>query len=112
MTPKGMELYPVVMAIVRWGDSYMADKKGPPLYHRIRSAQSADQCRIRRQPGSAVDTHEVINGMTGINAPANPGAIGVVVLLRTGDALCRLPQADPARTSGSVAVTAGERIGS
>lgn len=34
LTPKGMELYPVVMSIVRWGDTYMADKKGPPIYHR------------------------------------------------------------------------------
>ncbi len=34
LTPKGLELYPVIMSIVHWGDSHMTDKKGPPLYHR------------------------------------------------------------------------------
>ncbi len=34
LTPKGLELYPIIMSIVRWGDTHMADKKGPPLYHR------------------------------------------------------------------------------
>ncbi|HEX5515702.1 MAG TPA: helix-turn-helix domain-containing protein [Gammaproteobacteria bacterium] len=34
LTPKGLDLYPVVMAIVHWGDVHMADKKGPPLLHR------------------------------------------------------------------------------
>ena len=37
LTPKGLELYPVIMSIVRWGDTFMADKKGPPLYHRHHS---------------------------------------------------------------------------
>src|SRR6266478_4014229 len=30
---KGLDLYPIVMAIVHWGDVYMADKKGRPLLH-------------------------------------------------------------------------------
>lgn len=34
LTPRGLELYPVIMSIVRWGDAHMADQKGPPLYHR------------------------------------------------------------------------------
>lgn len=34
LTPKGLELYPVVMSIVHWGNVHMADKKGPPLLHR------------------------------------------------------------------------------
>lgn len=33
LTQKGLDLYPVVMAIVHWGDTYMAGKKGPPLLH-------------------------------------------------------------------------------
>src|SRR5690606_42107849 len=36
LTSKGQDLYPVVMAIVHWGDAHMADKKGPPLQHRHR----------------------------------------------------------------------------
>ena len=31
LTQKGLDLYPIVMAIVHWGDVYMAGKKGCPL---------------------------------------------------------------------------------
>jgi DNA-binding HxlR family transcriptional regulator len=31
LTPKGLDLYPIVMSIVHWGDVHMAGKKGRPL---------------------------------------------------------------------------------
>ena len=34
LTQKGLDLYPVVMAIVHWGDVHMSGKKGRPLLHR------------------------------------------------------------------------------
>lgn len=34
LTPKGLDLHPVVMAIVHWGDVHMAGRKGRPLLHR------------------------------------------------------------------------------
>lgn len=33
LTQKGLDLYPVLMAIVHWGDVHMAGKKGRPLLH-------------------------------------------------------------------------------
>lgn len=33
LTPKGLGLYPIMMAIVHWGDVHMAGKKGRPLLH-------------------------------------------------------------------------------
>jgi len=33
LTPKGLDLYPIVMSIVHWGDVHMAGKKGRPLLH-------------------------------------------------------------------------------
>jgi DNA-binding HxlR family transcriptional regulator len=33
LTPKGLDLYPVLMSIVHWGDVHMAGKKGRPLLH-------------------------------------------------------------------------------
>src|SRR5258708_37323575 len=33
LTQKGLDLYPIVMAIVHWGDVYMVGKKGRPLLH-------------------------------------------------------------------------------
>ena len=34
LTQKGLDLYPIVMAIVHWGDVHMSGKKGRPLLHR------------------------------------------------------------------------------
>jgi DNA-binding HxlR family transcriptional regulator len=34
LTEKGIDLYPVMMAIVHWGDVHMAGKRGRPLVHR------------------------------------------------------------------------------
>ena len=33
LTPKGLDLYPVLMSIVHWGDVHMAGRKGRPLLH-------------------------------------------------------------------------------
>ena len=34
LTEKGLDLHPVVMAIVHWGDRHYAGEAGPPLLHR------------------------------------------------------------------------------
>lgn len=34
LTEKGLDLHPVVMAIVHWGDRHYADERGAPLLHR------------------------------------------------------------------------------
>jgi DNA-binding HxlR family transcriptional regulator len=34
LTEKGLDLYPIVMAIVHWGDVHMAGRRGRPLLHR------------------------------------------------------------------------------
>jgi DNA-binding HxlR family transcriptional regulator len=31
LTPKGFELYPVIVALLQWGDRYLAGSEGPPL---------------------------------------------------------------------------------
>ncbi|MBR0825262.1 helix-turn-helix transcriptional regulator [Bradyrhizobium manausense] len=33
LTQKGLDLYPVVMTIVHWGDTHMVDERGRPLLH-------------------------------------------------------------------------------
>jgi DNA-binding HxlR family transcriptional regulator len=33
LTDKGLDLYPVMMAVVHWGDTHMAGSKGRPLLH-------------------------------------------------------------------------------
>lgn len=34
LTPKGLDLYPVIMAVVAWGDRHYAGEAGPPVLHR------------------------------------------------------------------------------
>lgn len=34
LTPKGMDLHPVLMAVVHWGDVHMSGEAGRPLLHR------------------------------------------------------------------------------
>lgn len=36
LTDKGIDLYPVLIAIVGWGDRWMAGDEGPPLVYRHR----------------------------------------------------------------------------
>ncbi|MEQ1811409.1 MAG: helix-turn-helix domain-containing protein [Terricaulis sp.] len=34
LTKRGLDLYPVLIGLVHWGDQHFAGKKGPPLLHR------------------------------------------------------------------------------
>jgi len=34
LTQKGLDLYPVIMSIVHWGDIHMVDARGRPLLHQ------------------------------------------------------------------------------
>jgi DNA-binding HxlR family transcriptional regulator len=36
LTQKGLDLYPVVMSIVHWGDTHMVDERGRPMLHEHR----------------------------------------------------------------------------
>ena len=36
LTPKGFDLYPVMVALASWGDRYLADPEGPPVsFHHV-----------------------------------------------------------------------------
>jgi DNA-binding HxlR family transcriptional regulator len=34
LTQKGLDLYPIMMALVHWGDTHMVDERGRPLLHQ------------------------------------------------------------------------------
>ncbi len=36
LTEKGLDLYPVILSLVHWGDRYMPGEHGPPVRHRHR----------------------------------------------------------------------------
>ncbi|NND69306.1 MAG: helix-turn-helix transcriptional regulator [Halioglobus sp.] len=37
LTTKGMDLYPIIMTLVSWGDKYYAGEEGPPVLYQHRS---------------------------------------------------------------------------
>src|ERR1700756_174843 len=45
LTEKGLDLYPVILSLVRWGDRWMDEGKGPPVVYRHRV------CGQMTQPG-------------------------------------------------------------
>jgi hypothetical protein len=60
LTKKGLDLYPVVLSLVHWGDAYYAGDEGPPVIHRhktcghdFRSVLTCSAC------GEAVDARHV-----------------------------------------------------
>ena len=73
LTPKGLDLHPVLMAIVHWGDMHMAGKEGRPLLHRhtgcghlfdpvtvcsvCRAALSAREVTVEAGPGAQDADH-------------------------------------------------------
>ena len=41
LTEKGLDLYPVVVSLLRWGDRWMTDRDGPPVELRHRACGHA-----------------------------------------------------------------------
>jgi len=68
LTPKGRALYPVIMAIVHWGDEFLAGKKGRPLVHvHDRCLSEFDPVMVCSECGEPVDPR-------GVHIYPGPGA--------------------------------------
>ncbi|HKU99525.1 MAG TPA: helix-turn-helix domain-containing protein [Vineibacter sp.] len=61
LTPKGLDLYPVIMALVHWGDIHVSEKRGGrPLLHRHdRCGKDFDPVMVCSQCGEPLDPREV-----------------------------------------------------
>ena len=51
LTSKGFDLYPIILALMNWGDRWLASEKGPPLLlyhkncgHRLKSVMCCTHC--------------------------------------------------------------------
>ena len=60
LTPKGMDVYPILLTLTRWGDRWLAGDAGPPLRlthracgHRLDPLVVCDQCHAE------LEAHEV-----------------------------------------------------
>ena len=68
LTQKGLDLYPVVMAIVHWGDEHMVDERGRPLLHEHKSCgKMFDPVMVCSECGEPITAKQV-------HVHAGPGA--------------------------------------
>jgi len=54
LTQKGLDLYPVIIAIKEWGDRYLADPEGPPLLIEHRECGALVHAELRCEAGHEV----------------------------------------------------------
>ena len=60
LTQKGLDLYPIIMAIVHWGDVHMVDERGRPrLYQHKRCGKMFDPVMICSECGDPLSAREV-----------------------------------------------------
>ena len=60
LTQKGLDLYPVLMSLVHWGDTYTTGKAGRPLLHQhLRCGRQFDPILTCSECGEALDPREV-----------------------------------------------------
>ncbi|WP_067502777.1 helix-turn-helix domain-containing protein [Actinoplanes sp. TFC3] len=60
LTQKGLDLYPMLVAIKEWGDRYLADPAGPPLSMVHRDCGHEMQAELHCAGGHAVRTYRDI----------------------------------------------------
>lgn len=68
LTEKGLDLYPMLMAIVHWGDTHMAGRRGRPMLHRHKACgRDFDPVLVCSECGEPLDAR-------GVHVHAGPGA--------------------------------------
>jgi DNA-binding HxlR family transcriptional regulator len=61
LTPKGFDLYPVLVAVREWGDRYLADPEGPPVTMVHRDCGEQVRAHLRCEAGHEVpDPRDVL----------------------------------------------------
>jgi DNA-binding HxlR family transcriptional regulator len=87
LTQKGLELYPIVMAIVHWGDVHMAGRKGRPLIHRhLNCGKTFDPVMVCSECGEPLDPKQVrVHRGPGAASPRHlPPDVAAAVTRRRG----------------------------
>ncbi|MGH6680724.1 MAG: winged helix-turn-helix transcriptional regulator, partial [Bradyrhizobium sp.] len=61
LTQKGLDLYPIMMALVHWGDAHMLDERGRPLLHQHkRCGHLFDPVMVCSECGEPLSAKEVV----------------------------------------------------
>jgi DNA-binding HxlR family transcriptional regulator len=59
LTQAGRDLYPAVIAIMKWGDEYLAEEAGPPVVLRHSCGELIDPVLVCDHCGGALHPHDV-----------------------------------------------------
>ena len=59
LTQAGRDLYPAVIAIMKWGDEYLAEEAGPPVVLRHSCGELIDPVLVCNHCGGALHPHDV-----------------------------------------------------
>jgi DNA-binding HxlR family transcriptional regulator len=59
LTAKGVDAYPVLVALMAWGDRHEADPEGPPVELEHAGCGALVHAELRCEDGHAVDVREV-----------------------------------------------------
>ncbi|WBB58884.1 helix-turn-helix domain-containing protein [Streptomyces sp. WMMC500] len=99
-TEKGRELYPVLLALMAWGDKWYADPAGPPARIRHNTCghvtTPVTTCAVCREPLTPADTTQ----LPGPGGRAGPGTrlLGPLIAARADDDGTGPPRAAEARS--------------
>lgn len=70
LTDKGIDLYPVLVAMQQWGDRYLADEGGPPTEFEHRDCKERIDVLLRCGAGHEVSRNREVVGRLGPGAKA------------------------------------------
>jgi DNA-binding HxlR family transcriptional regulator len=68
LTARGLDLYPVFIALQQWGNSYLADDDGPPIEFIHRDCGEQVDLHVRCRAGHEVSSSREIGGRPGPGA--------------------------------------------
>ncbi|GIE92684.1 winged helix-turn-helix transcriptional regulator [Paractinoplanes rishiriensis] len=60
LTPKGLDLYPILITMIAWGNRYLADPEGPPLEFVHRDCGEPVHAEVHCAAGHRVGDHRAI----------------------------------------------------
>src|SRR5260370_6985240 len=93
LTQKGLDLYPVIMSIVHWGDTHMVDSRGRPLLHEHKNCgKMFDPVMVCSECGEPLMAKQV-HGHPRPARPRAPAASLEAEHPRKGPSLCHCTNA-------------------
>ncbi len=68
LTDKGLDLYPVLVALMQWGDRYAVDSAGPPVLLRHRGCGEPVQLQLSCRAGHVLESARQVTPVPGPGA--------------------------------------------